>query len=254
MTIDQVRREIQTQWPKLKTWQAQRIARTETAAMWTTTSINAYAANGVSQFESLIAHGPTIGIDSEAPCDECSMAATMVFTIEDDLPPWHPNCRCEAVPILEDPETGEPWLPPDEPWAGGDMPMDFPEPIPAPAPGEQAFASLYSPSIDQRKFLHQQIDQWKPYYGDVESSPLKAKAHYLVDSAGAAVVYSTDAKGDLTAIGGFYRAANSEARTLMTRMPITTPNETSELTCISQISASIFPPMNTSTSDSPYFR
>jgi hypothetical protein len=128
LTIDQVNAKIAEEWPALTRYQVERIARTETASVWTTTSVNAYRANGISKFESIIAHGPSIGtnpetleIVSEDPCDECTdYAADGPYDIESgDLPPWHPNCRCEAIPVLED-ANGDPWLPPAEPWTGGD--------------------------------------------------------------------------------------------------------------------------------------
>jgi predicted ABC-type ATPase len=141
-TLDQVRASIREQWPDLQRYQVDRIARTETAAVWTTTAMNTYAANGISQFESIVATGPSIGIESEDPCDECIDAAADVHSVDDtDLPPWHANCRCEAIPVLEG-EGGEEWLPPDEPWTGGDepvtdAPMSEPDNItPAPYPGE----------------------------------------------------------------------------------------------------------------------
>jgi hypothetical protein len=45
---------------------AMTIARTETAATWTTTTLNSYQANGISSYESSIAHGPT-GAPSRVP-------------------------------------------------------------------------------------------------------------------------------------------------------------------------------------------
>lgn len=131
LTISQVKARIAERWPDLQAHQVERIARTETAAVWTTTAMNAYRANGITQFDSLIADGPSIGVQSEDPCDECVSAAEEVHSVDDDLPPWHPNCRCEAVPVLEDAE-GNQWLPPDEPWTGDDSY----DPLPAPAPGE----------------------------------------------------------------------------------------------------------------------
>lgn len=118
-TIQQVKAAIKEQWPRLSASQVSRIARTETAAVWTSTSMNTYAANGISSWESTIATGPSIGVESEDPCDECVSAAAEIHSMDDDIPPWHPNCRCEVVPTLED-EDGQPWLPPDEPFTGGD--------------------------------------------------------------------------------------------------------------------------------------
>lgn len=118
--LSEVKREIRTRWGKLQPYQVDRIARTESASVWTTTQANAYEANGITKFETIVAHGPSIGIESEDPCDICvTAAASGPFDITGDLPPWHPNCRCEAIPVLED-EDGEPWLPPQEPWTGGE--------------------------------------------------------------------------------------------------------------------------------------
>jgi predicted ABC-type ATPase len=155
-TLDQVRASIRQQWPDLQRYQVDRIARSETAAVWTTTAMNTYAANGITQFESIVATGPSIGIDSEDPCDECVDAAADVHSVDDDLPPWHPNCRCEAIPVLEGEGDGEEWLPPDEPWTGGDepvteAPMSTPDNLtPAPYPGEPVGGfGPYTPAQEQ---------------------------------------------------------------------------------------------------------
>lgn len=122
-TLGEVKAQIREQWPELRAYQVDRIARTETATLWTTTSVAAYQANGIDSFTSSLAEGPTIGIDSADPCDECVDAASSgPFDIDGDLPPWHPNCRCEAIPNLGGPD--DPWLPPAEPWTGGgDLPV-----------------------------------------------------------------------------------------------------------------------------------
>jgi hypothetical protein len=121
LTVLEVKSLVLEKWPELKDWQALRIARTETAAVWTTTSMNAYAANGITHFESLLANGPTLELQQSEPCPICvEMASIGRLDAHGELPPWHPSCRCEAVPVLEDAD-GNPWLPPDEPWAGGTL-------------------------------------------------------------------------------------------------------------------------------------
>jgi hypothetical protein len=88
-----------------------------------------YAANGVQYWESAIARGPMddgltpeqlLDVNSLGACDLCLEQATgspyPVGYV--DLPPWHPNCRCEALPVLLFGD-GSAWLPPAEPWAGG---------------------------------------------------------------------------------------------------------------------------------------
>jgi SPP1 gp7 family putative phage head morphogenesis protein len=136
--ITEVKRAIREQWPDLQRYQVERIARTETGAVWMQTAANAYEANGISQFESIVAQGPRVGLDSYGACDYCVEASSSVRDITDNLPPWHPNCRCDIVPVLADPDSGEPWLPPDEPWTGGGdgsgpLPQGFtPKPTPEP--------------------------------------------------------------------------------------------------------------------------
>lgn len=121
-TIQQVTSRIREEWPRLRMWQAERIARTETAAVWTATSAAAYEANGIEEWESLVATGPSIEADVSGACDFCVEMASESHGIMDDPPPWHPNCRCEMVPVLDhEGLDGEsiPWLPPDDPWTGG---------------------------------------------------------------------------------------------------------------------------------------
>jgi SPP1 gp7 family putative phage head morphogenesis protein len=114
-TVDQVREEIRDRWSKLTRYEAQRIARTETASVWETTTYNAQRANGVEQFTWVVATGPSIGPpNSEAVCKIClSKAAKSPYSGHFDLPPAHPNCRCTLIPSLD-----HDWLPPAEPWSG----------------------------------------------------------------------------------------------------------------------------------------
>ncbi len=124
LTLREVEAAIAEEWPMLTRAKVAQIARTETAAVWTQTQMNAYKANGIEQFRSIVADGPSIGpnatteIQQSTPCPICVDAAAAVYsTITFDLPPWHPSCRCTAIPVLTL-ENGDPWLPPAEPWAG----------------------------------------------------------------------------------------------------------------------------------------
>jgi hypothetical protein len=46
-------------------------------------------------------------------CPVCRRAPKRVMASEAErLPPFHLGCRCDVVPILEDPRSGRPWLPP----------------------------------------------------------------------------------------------------------------------------------------------
>lgn len=108
MTIDQVTKEIRTKWDGLTRYQGERIARTETAAVWQGTSLNAMVANGCPDFDWLTGGNP---------CPECVDAATGApYTLAylPDSPPLHPLCECELV-------QGSDYLPPDDIWTGGDL-------------------------------------------------------------------------------------------------------------------------------------
>lgn len=150
LPLDKVREQIRTEWPKLQQFQVDRIARTETAAVWTETSVNAYRANGITQYESIVAQGPQIGVNLADPCPICiEAAADGPFSVDSDLPPWHPNCRCEAIPVLEGPD-GEEWLPPMEPWTGGGDPLEkAAPPVPRPAPVEPTGPSAYELQLER---------------------------------------------------------------------------------------------------------
>jgi hypothetical protein len=126
--LSEVQAQIKAAWPDLRAYQVTRIARTETATIWTDTQLNAYKANGITMCNSILATGPSIpgsadynpaaAIQTSEPCDECSeYAAGGPYPIDEVEIPLHPNCRCEATPVLED-ENGNPWLPPDQPWTG----------------------------------------------------------------------------------------------------------------------------------------
>ena len=125
-TIQEVTAAIRQEWPALAKWQAERIARTETAAVWETTNMNVMRANGITRFEWIVATGPSIGTTTEPVDDHClRRAAKSPYTVAKleaagGMPPAHPNCRCTLIPVLTN-EDGSPWLPPMEPWTGGTL-------------------------------------------------------------------------------------------------------------------------------------
>lgn len=119
-SVSAMKREILSEWGKLNRSQAERIARTESAAVWETTNFNAQTANGVDRFDWVIAHGPSIGPPKSGPvCKLClDMASKSPYSVGSiELPPRHPNCRCTLIPALE-----EDWLPPATTWSGGPEP------------------------------------------------------------------------------------------------------------------------------------
>ena len=123
LAIGDVVRQVREEWPGVARWQAERIARSETAAVWETTNYNAMRLNGVPGAEVITATGPSIGITSEPVCPVCVEIAASGPWHEGEgweVPPYHPSCRCTLVPIMEYAD-GSHWLPPDEPWAGQDM-------------------------------------------------------------------------------------------------------------------------------------
>lgn len=147
--IAQVKAAIKQAWPNLRRYEVDRIARTETGAVWMQTAANAYEANGISQFESIVATGPSIGVDSAGACDYCVEASASAHDITSNLPPWHPNCRCDIIPVIEDPDTGEEWLPPDEPWTGGGEGSGPPAVPPSPMPEPSATPPRPAPTPER---------------------------------------------------------------------------------------------------------
>lgn len=124
-----IRRRIQDEWDQLTRKQVERIARTESAAVWETMNYNTARANEVTSFDWLIARGPSIGPPRSLPvCKRClAMGINGPYGPGVELPPKHPHCRCTVIPALEDD-----WLPPATTWSGGPNP---PLPlVPAPLP------------------------------------------------------------------------------------------------------------------------
>jgi hypothetical protein len=116
-TISQVSSGIKEQWPDLRAYQVTRIARTETATIWTDTQLNAYKANGVAMCNSILATGPSIPgspdynpeaqIQTSDPCDECvSYAADGPYPIDEVDLPQHPNCFPAGTRVGGPPATG----------------------------------------------------------------------------------------------------------------------------------------------------
>ncbi len=123
-TQGEVRRDIRERWNRLTSRQVERIARTEVAAVWNTTTVNAQLANDVRWFDISVAKGPSIGPPkSEDVCRICLAAAAGGPYPIQELPdvPIHPQCRCVTIPSLS-----RDWLPPREPWAGGPWPEGVP--------------------------------------------------------------------------------------------------------------------------------
>lgn len=123
-TQGETRREIRKKWDLLTRSQVERIARTETANVWEDTNLATQVANGVEQFDWLIAKGPSIGPPTSLPvCKDClRMAAGGPYDLEHVVrPPKHPNCRCTLIPSLHRPAAL--WLPPAEPWHGAEPPL-----------------------------------------------------------------------------------------------------------------------------------
>jgi 8-oxo-dGTP pyrophosphatase MutT (NUDIX family) len=86
--------------------QAELIATTETARCMDAATMDTYGANGIDQFEVLLADGA---------CEECvAVADDNPYPVDDgSLVPIHPRCRCASSPVMVDPGTA-----PDD--SGGD--------------------------------------------------------------------------------------------------------------------------------------
>lgn len=122
-TIDQLVKEIKSEWGQVTTKQARTIARSETASVWETTNFNAMNLNDVREVEWIVATGPAIGTKTFPVCERClkrSAEGPYVMGEVVIVPPEHPNCRCTLVPI-DDPY----WLPPAEPWTGAETQLEI---------------------------------------------------------------------------------------------------------------------------------
>lgn len=98
---------------RLKGWELQRIARTETSEISNRAELISYKQNGVKKKEWLT--------EPDAPDAACKDNDGQVVDINDDFssgdetPPVHPNCRCTVLPVVEsftEQEVGVPeWSP-----------------------------------------------------------------------------------------------------------------------------------------------
>lgn len=118
----ELRRRIREEWPGASAKAVARVARTESANVWEQTNYNVARANGITEFDWVIAHGPSIGPPKSYPvCPRClKRAAEGPYSSDDPnwtIPPRHPNCRCTLIPKL-----AADWLPPAETWDGGPEP------------------------------------------------------------------------------------------------------------------------------------
>jgi len=107
-TVDTVKEKIAEQVPELSGYQAERLARTETADAFSEGQRQAWKAEGIAGKQWLIGGGP---------CPDCEgVAAKYPGPIPIDqpfeyngrsvqAPTWHPNCRCALSPSNELPET-----------------------------------------------------------------------------------------------------------------------------------------------------
>lgn len=117
LSSSELRRVIREEWENLTRDQAELIARTESAHMWEATSYLAWLGNGVTEFDWIVAVGPSVAEGSV--CSRClAIAARNPWTADRvPLPPRHPLCRCALVPSLA---AG--FVLPGVVWTGGPRP------------------------------------------------------------------------------------------------------------------------------------
>lgn len=116
MPAGELRKMIREEWDGLRKHQVERIARTETAAIWELSNLYTLLSNGVDQFDWIVATGPSVGPPTtERVCTRCLRASigSPYAAADVPIPPRHPNCRCTLVPA-----TNARWAVPDQVWAG----------------------------------------------------------------------------------------------------------------------------------------
>ena len=85
----------------IKFHQAQRLIRTEMARVAVQSTINRYAELGITKVEVITAH------DDEVCSTECEAHAGKIIPLLEaqigiNVPPFHPNCRCDIVAVWEE--------------------------------------------------------------------------------------------------------------------------------------------------------
>jgi SPP1 gp7 family putative phage head morphogenesis protein len=93
---DKLAGQLEDSW-SFSAQRAEVIARTETAFADVQGNVALYKEAGVQEL---------VVIGGEDPCDECAdEIGKDTISVDDDLPPYHPRCECDVVPVI--PETQE---------------------------------------------------------------------------------------------------------------------------------------------------
>jgi SPP1 gp7 family putative phage head morphogenesis protein len=96
LSLDTITKNIKTAINENATFKAERIARTETARAYITGQSVTWREAGVEKVE------PILAPNSCTLCaDLVSKGAYPIDTRRGDRVPFHPNCRCDEVPVLE---------------------------------------------------------------------------------------------------------------------------------------------------------
>jgi HK97 family phage portal protein len=95
-SISDLTKRVKESLSEETTWKAERIARTETARAYVNGQRAAWKECEVTKVRPLLAPDP---------CPECKARAEKyadgMDIDSDDLPPWHPNDRCDVAPVLD---------------------------------------------------------------------------------------------------------------------------------------------------------
>jgi hypothetical protein len=110
-TITQIKDQIQEVAPELAGWQAERIARTETAAAFCEGQRQLWESEGIASKQWLVGGGQCPLCDEivtkypgEIPIGEEFAAGVFIG----QAPPAHPNCRCDLAPGVEYVDESQP--------------------------------------------------------------------------------------------------------------------------------------------------
>ena len=92
---DQLAEKISDSW-SFSASRAEVIARTETAFADVQGNLALYREAGIEKLVWLAA--------DTAPCDECEALDGKTISVDGEMPPAHPNCRCDVAPVIPEKE------------------------------------------------------------------------------------------------------------------------------------------------------
>jgi SPP1 gp7 family putative phage head morphogenesis protein len=113
--VDEIARDIRREFGDMTRRRARLIAHTETGDQFSRAAHETYRRNGVESKEWLTAQDDLVEPECAGNEAEGAIPIDEPFSSGHQAPLAHPRCRCTLRP-----RVSESWMPPDDPWRGGD--------------------------------------------------------------------------------------------------------------------------------------